>query len=788
MKVLNRFYSHIIKNRWRYIFIVFFYFFWNSLKFPLFSDSTSTVVVTNDGDLLAARIADDGQWRFPKSDSVPEKFQIAIKYFEDEYFDYHLGVNPVSFLRAIKQNIKAGEVVSGASTLTMQTIRLSRKGQYRTYFEKIIEMILATRLEFSKSKKSIMSLYASHAPFGGNVVGLDAASWRYFKRAPYQLSWGEITTLAVLPNAPSLIYPGKNHDLLLKKRNRLLNKLMEAGEIDSLSCELAQMEPLPNSPHALPQITPHLINKLIRDGNKGKINKVSIKKEIQEDVNKIVSNAHEYLKHNRIHNVSVLLIDVKTKEVISYVGNSDCDHYNSGGKVDMITARRSTGSTLKPLLYASILDEGSMMPHSLVPDIPTQILSFSPKNFYRTYDGMVPASDALIRSLNVPAVLELNRYGQHKFYDKLKSLNMYSLNKNAEHYGLSLILGGAEASMWEMGAIYSGMASVLNDFESNNYKYDLNAYQKPILLKSDFKKTILQNESHFSFSSIWQTFEVLSELNRPVGEGKWEEFSSSSKIAWKTGTSFGHRDAWAIGVTPEYVAVVWVGNADGEGRPGLTGTNIAAPIMFNVFDKLPTTSWFQIPYEDMEELEMCRESGDLASVNCNDKTIELVPQNCKNAKQCVYHNIVNLNEDSTFKVNSECYEVSKMQNISWFSLPPMMAYYYKKVNPFYEDEPLIDPNCNKEKKKSMQMIYPKDGSKLFLPRNLDGTKNQVVFKLAHQKSDALVYWHLDGLYVGKTISYHSRVLDLEIGNHKLTLVDSDGNIVKVKFEIIDINV
>ena len=766
--------------------MLIFIIFWNSLEFPLFRDPTSTVVITEKGELLSARIADDGQWRFPESDSVPKKFQIAIKYFEDEYFDYHLGVNPISFVRAIKQNISEGRIVSGASTLTMQTIRLSRKGQSRTFFEKFIEMILSTRLEMSKSKESIMKLYTSHAPFGGNVVGLDAASWRYYKRASFQLSWGEITTLAVLPNAPSLIYPGKNHKLLLEKRNKLLDKLLEHKEIDSLTCELAKMEPLPNSPHNLPQITPHLLNRLIKEGKKGQICKVSIDKNIQERIVRLVDQSHNHLQYNSIHNVSVLVIDVKNRNIVSYVGNSDCNHENSGSRVDMITSKRSTGSTLKPLLYASILDQGSRTPHSIVPDIPTQIFSYTPKNFFRTYDGAVSASDALIRSLNIPAVLELNEYGHHKFYDKLQQLNLSTINKNANHYGLSLILGGAESTMWELGRTYMGMASVLNNFEKNEFMYDVNAYDNPNFINKKHE-IYLQKESHFSAGSIWQTFEVLCELNRPIGEGEWENFSSSSKIAWKTGTSFGHKDAWAIGVTPEYVTVVWVGNADGEGRPGLTGTSVAAPIMFDVFNELPKTTWFETPYADMEEIEVCTKSGDLPSADCKETSIEMFPKNCVRAKQCIYHKKIHLNYDSTYKVNSECYDVSNMRHVSWFTLPPMMAYYYQKVNPYYEVEPDLHPDCMNGIENNMQMIYPKDGSKLFLPRNLDGTKNQIVFKLAHTKSDELVYWHLDGNFMGTTKGTHNRVMFTNIGNHKLTVVDTDGNEVIIEFEIIDIN-
>ncbi len=756
------------------------------MDFPLFRDPTSTIVVTEKGDLLSARIADDGQWRFPELDSVPKKFQIAIKYFEDEYFDYHLGVNPISFVRAIKQNINEGRIVSGASTLTMQTIRLSRKGQSRTFFEKFIEMILSARLEMSKSKESIMKLYTSHAPFGGNVVGLDAASWRYYKKAPFKLSWGEITTLAVLPNAPSLIYPGKNHELLLEKRNRLLDKLLEHHEIDSLTCELAKMEPLPNKPRNLPQITPHLLNRLIKEGKKGQICKVSIDKDIQERLIRLVDRSHNHLQYNSIHNISILVLDVKNRNIVSYVGNSNCNHDNSGSRVDMITSKRSTGSTLKPLLYASILDEGSRTPHSIVSDIPTQIFSYTPKNFFRTYDGAVSASDALVRSLNIPAVLELNEYGQHKFYDKLQHLNLSTINENANHYGLSLILGGAESTMWDLGRTYMGMASVLNDFENNEFMYNVNAYDNPSFINKKYESS-LQKESHFSAGSIWQTFQVLCELNRPIGEGEWENFSSSSKIAWKTGTSFGHKDAWAIGVTPEYVTVVWVGNADGEGRPGLTGTSVAAPIMFDVFNELPKTTWFKTPYADIEEVEVCLRSGDLPSSYCDETSIEMMPKNCVRAKQCVYHKKIHLNYDSTYKVNSECYDVSNMKHVSWFTLPPMMAYYFQKVNPYYEVEPSLHSECVKVNENTMEMIYPKNGSKLFLPRNLDGTKNEIVFKLAHTKSDELVYWHLDGNFMGTTKGTHNRVMFTGVGSHKLTIIDTDGNEIIIEFEIIDID-
>ena len=759
--------------------------FYNCIKFPLFKDPTSTVLISKDGDLLSARIADDGQWRFPESDSIPKKFELAIKCFEDEYFEYHFGVNPISILRAIKQNLSEKKIVSGASTLTMQTIRLSRKNKSRTISEKIKEIILSIRLEFSKEKKEIMLLYASNAPFGGNVVGLDAAAWRYYNRSSFKLSWGEITALAVLPNAPSLIYPGKNQQLLLEKRNRLLNKLYSKGIIDKNTCELAKIENLPNYPHPLPQTTSHLTNRLIKDGRKGKVTVVSIDKNIQEKMNLIISNNHDNLKHNDIHNASILIIDVENQNVVAYVGNSNCPLEDSGSKVDMITSPRSTGSTLKPILFSSLLDNGTILPNSLVNDIPTQILSFTPQNFYRTYDGVVSASNALVRSLNIPSVILLNKFGQKRFYDKLKKLNIHSLKNNAKHYGLSLILGGSEITMWELGKVYLGMARSLKDYKKNNYMYDASNYNTLDIINKKKKKKVMQKESQFSASSIWHTFDILTELNRPISEGDWEQFSSSSKIAWKTGTSFGHRDAWSIGITPEYIVIVWVGNSDGEGRMGLTGTKIAAPIMFDAFNKLPRTSWFETPYNNMIDLSVCNESGDLASRYCVNTSEQLMPESCKKAQICKYHKILHLDSTLLYRVNSSCYNVKDMKLKSWFTLSPMCSYYHRKVNPFYKKIPDFHLNCQKIKQDNMQIIYPKNNAKLFLPIGLDGKRSNLIISLAHNNTKSSVYWHLDGMFIGETSGYHKKKIDIKPGNHNLTIIDDNGEEEKINFYIIE---
>ena len=562
MNRLQKAYQFLFKKHLRKTLIIFgvlFIAYWFCLPAPLFDDPTSMVLEDNKGNLLGARIAGDGQWRFPQNDSIPEKFQKAIVEFEDRRYFAHIGVDPIAIGRAFKQNIGAGEIVSGGSTLSMQVIRLSRKGKPRTLFQKVIEAILATRLELKYSKAEILAFYASNAPFGGNVVGIDAASWRYFGKNPKLLSWAEAATLAVLPNSPSLIHPGRNRNALLKKRNRLLDRLLEKGAINSLDCELAKEETLPEKPLPLPQLAPHLLNRAYAEYFKGKKGertrfRSTINLELQKRVNQILQYHSERLKDNFIHNAAAIVVEVESGNVIAYAGNvkSGPEHNEA---VDVVKAPRSTGSILKPFLYAMMLNEGNILPGSIVPDIPTRMNGYHPKNFHETYDGVVPAKKALIRSLNVPMIHMLSNYGLEKFHFGLQKLGFTSITKPANHYGLTLILGGAEASLWDITNAYTGMARTLNHFYDNDGEYSPLDF-RPLNYLADYEfnapKKLLREAPVLSAGSVWQTFNAMQELERPDSEGNWQRFQSGNRISWKTGTSYGFRDAWAVGVTPEY--------------------------------------------------------------------------------------------------------------------------------------------------------------------------------------------------------------------------------------------
>ena len=765
--------------------LISFLMFYLCLPDPLFDSPYSTVLEDRNGTLIGARIADDEQWRFPISKKVPEKFKVAIIEFEDRNFESHFGVDPFAIARALKQNYNAGEVVSGASTLSMQVIRLAKGNPSRTIGEKIKEMVQATRLEFAYTKDEILSLYAAHAPFGGNVVGLETASWRYFGRSAHQLSWAEIAVIAVLPNSPALIHPGRNRDDLLAKRNRLLKRLFESERMDSMTYKLSLLEPLPVKPIALPNEAPHMISKFLTSDYKGERIRSSIDLELQKKVNQVVDRNHEKLKANGIQNASVIVLDVREQEVFAYVGNTKRDSKKHGQDVDVITSPRSSGSILKPLLYILKMNEGEIMPNSLVPDVPSKFSDYSPQNYNRGYDGAVSASEALSRSLNVPAVYMLQEFGVGKFHYFLNELGLSTINKPPEHYGLSLILGGAEITLKDIASVYGALAYQLNNYDprdDNKVRYksiDFSELEIINAKENDSGKKIAISEG-----AIWSGFQAMIEVNRPNGEASWRRFQNARKVAWKTGTSYGYRDGWAVGITPEYVVGVWVGNADGEGRPELTGLKAAGPILFDVFDVLPQTTWFKEPVYEMEEILVCEESGHRAGIYCPNPTIDRVPKSTLATKACPYHQRVHVNKLGTLRKNSSCSELTNLEAKNWFVLPPVQEWYYKKSHAEYQILPPLAENCGEENQITMKLIYPFNSSLIYVPKEIDGSKGKTVFEIAHRNQDTKIFWHLNGDYIGETETFHQFALSPNPGSHTLVLVDESGQRLEHKFQVV----
>ena len=740
----------------------------------LFHVPYSTVVTDRNGELLGARIASDGQWRFPPRTTTPEKVKQCLITFEDRHFYHHWGVNPVSISRAAYQNLKNKRIVSGGSTLTMQTIRLARN-KSRTFGEKFIEMILATRLEFRASKEKILSMYVSHAPFGGNVVGLDAAAWRYFGHSAEELSWAEAAMLAVLPNAPAMIHLSKSRQSLLNKRNRLLKQLYGRKIIDSSTYELAISEPLPDEPHPLPQIAPHLVSRFYQERN-GKYSVSTIDRGIQTQIENAAERWSNEFNRSDIRNLAILVIDIQTNQVVAYCGNVNFKRKQSGNQVDVIQAPRSTGSILKPFLYYAMLQEGSLLPHTLLPDIPININGFTPQNFSLQFEGAVPASEALARSLNIPAVTMLQKYGAPKFHTFLRQIGLKTINRPASHYGLSLILGGAEATLWDVTNTYAYMGRSLLQLPQTECS----------LLLSDSENseavTSAKTTDIFQPGAVWQTFNALTEVNRPE-EIDWKSIPSMHPIAWKTGTSHGFRDAWAVGVTPHYAIGVWVGNATGEGKPGLVGARTAGPVLFDIFSLLPPTQWFKRPGNVFVKTEVCRKSGHLKGRFCEETdTLLILPAGLK-TEACPYHHLVTLSADETHRIYENCANLEPTIQKSWFTLPPVWEWYYKQHHPEYSPLPPFKPGCGEDALQPMQFIYPPMNARIVLPKQMDGSPGYMTAELAHGNPATTIFWHLDNTYLTQTQDFHKISLQPTPGKHSLTAVDSAGNTVTTTFYI-----
>jgi penicillin-binding protein 1C len=762
MALLNKFIIHIKKYKILYFIILLLTIIYSvSLPKKLFPAVYSTIVVDYRNELLGARIAPDGQWRFPETETIPEKYKQCLIQFEDRKFYVHPGVNPLALCRATFQNIKAKKVISGGSTISMQVIRLYRNNKNRNILNKFIEVILATRLELRYTKNEILNLYASHAPFGGNVVGIEAASWRYFGQSSQQLSWAEAALLAVLPNSPALIHPGRNRDILLKKRNNLLLRLQQAKIINKETCQLALLEPIPEKPLALPNLTPQY-TEYLKNKKAGQTYHTTLQKNLQENVNRIAIDYFKTLQSNNINNLAAVVIDVKTGNYLAYLGNVPSEVKTNNQNVDCADAPRSTGSILKPILFMAMQHEGVILPGTLIADIPTRIGGFKPENYDLTYEGAVPAKRALARSLNIPAVKMLNTYGIPKFQNLLTKLGMSTLPYSPDHYGLTLIVGGAEGKLTEISSIYAQIARKL-------------AYPK--LDTSDVKNSIN--------GSSYLTFEALLEVNRPDQESGWKNLSSSRKIAWKTGTSYGFRDAWAIGITPEYVVGVWAGNASGEGRPGLTGTGAAAPLLFQIFNLLPATSWFDIPYDDLEKITVCRKSGYKAGAYCEEKDTIYAAKAGVKTQICPYHKQIYLTADKRYRITSKCFRVDQMTATNWFVLPPAMEWFYRKKNASYRPLPRFLKGCeNGDNTPLMELIYPTESLKILIPKELDGKPGKTVFEIAHRNPDATLYWHLDDQFLQTTKGIHQHAFCPSAGKHQLTVIDKEGHTLTRNFEVV----
>lgn len=720
----------------------------------------SAVLKDKDGILLSARIAADGQWRFQPPDSLPKFYKEALLCFEDKRFYYHPGIDPIAMLRAMTQNFRSETRRSGGSTISMQLIRLSRNGKARNLREKAIEAIQALRLEIRYSKEEILLMYAAYAPFGGNVVGIEAAAWRWFGCAPHDLSQAEMACLAVLPNAPSLVTLQRNREKLKFKRDQLLQRLRNNKALDSMSCMLAMQEPLPEVPLPLPDLAPHYLEYLRKNqGDQTYHSDLDYRLQQQSLTSMLLQ--HSQLRASYIQNMGLIVKETVTGKIRVWHGNIPCYAGAADCHNDMIVAYRSSGSILKPFLFAGALHDGIITSSALLPDVPSWIGGFSPRNFDENYQGAISAHEALRRSLNIPFVHLLRRYGVERFHRMLQDIGFEGFHKNSSHYGLSMILGGGEVSLLELSEAYRKLAMEILLLQTNT------------------------ETEHIEAGSAWLTAEVLKTLNRPETESGWSYSGRAIKMAWKTGTSYGLRDAWAVGFNPHYVIGVWAGNADGTGRPGLTGVRAAAPLLFDVAVQLGFgNDWFSAPADRLVQTKVCRESGYAAGVNCKETKTILRSNRSRAVEVCSFHQLIRTDSSGKYRLPADCESELMGRTSKWFVLPPLMEHYYKMQHLNYLPLPPYLPGCSDAWHATMDFIYPPPNAVIFQPRDYSGRLNPLVFELSHSQADALVFWHINDQYAGSSRGpFHQMRIFAEAGKHTITVVDENGSSLQRSFEL-----
>lgn len=735
-----------------------------------FDSPHSSLIMDSAGEVLGATVAADEQWRFSGTGSVPERYAIAVCHYEDRRFHSHPGVDPIAVVRAIGLNVRRGRVVSGASTITMQVVRLSRGNPPRTLAEKGWEALLALRLEAARSKAEILALYADNAPFGGNTVGLGAAAYRYFGRSPADLTWAEAATLAVLPNSPGLIHPGRNRDRLRAKRDTLLDSLAIEGVVSEAELRSAKAESLPEVLQDVPHDAPHLLAHAA-----GTRIDTTLDGDLQRRAAAVLERHRQVNVGLGVHNGAAVIVELETGYTVAYIGNVALSH-SPGSHVDVVTAPRSTGSLLKPFLYAAMLGEGQLLPRQLVTDVPSRFGAFTPANFDHKFAGALPAASALARSRNVPAVTMLRDYGVERFTVLLRRLGMTTLVRNADQYGLSLIIGGGEGSLWEMVGLYRDLALTVTHADGT----------LPPAMRWRRGPPGEERRATLDSGAAWLTLQALVEVNRPGVESEWRHFRGAEAVAWKTGTSQGFRDAWAIGVTPTHAIGVWIGNADGEGRPQLTGFTLAAPVLFDLFDLVSSRGAFKPPVGALVPVRVCAHSGALAGPDCADTAIEEVPRAGQRGPSCTSCKVIHCDAGCAHRVTSECSDIAAMETRSWFSLHPAAEWYYARQNPEYRPLPPLREDCRGGATEAapMAILSPAPSAEVLVPIELSGQRGRVVFEASHRDPRAELFWHLDDAFVGVTTAPHQLALAPQPGHHRLTLVDVDGARVERSFRVI----
>ncbi len=731
-----------------------------NLLFPLRVQlAYSPVITASDGSVINAFLSPDDKWRMQlEADEVNPTLKKAVLLKEDRYFYYHPGVNPVALVRAFVNNTLRGKTTSGASTITMQVARMLYPKK-RTYWHKLTELFRALQLEWYYSKDDILLLYLNLVPFGGNIEGVKAASVLYFHQSPGQLSLAQAVTLAVIPNKPSSLRIGVQNHRIVQFRNKWLRYYRQARAFPDKEIEDALQEPLEATRQSAPRVAPHFAYRMHRLYQDQAIINTTLNRQVQEKVEKLAYNYLQLLRHKNIHNTSVLVLNNQTHAVEAYLGSADFADAAHGGQVDGVRAIRSPGSTLKPYLYAAAFDRGLITPKTIISDVPIDYAGYRPENYFGTYSGNITIEQALATSLNVPAVKVLDQLQVHQFVQKLSQAGFGQVRKESSQLGLSLILGGCGVRLEELTNLFSAFAN--------------QGRLAPVRwLQTD---TLRVQTQLVSPASAYMVNQILTQLKRPDLPHNAHNSARLPKIAWKTGTSYGRKDAWSIGYNKKYTVGVWVGNFSGEGVPELNGTDSATPLLFDIFNAIDYDSpetWFTAP-KDLALRSVCTESGKPLNSFCTSHITDTYIPGRSAVVKCNHLKRVAVSADGKIAYCTSCQPESGFEERWYPNYAPEIVTFFGSEHIPYQQLPPHNPACNRIFQEFAPVITSPTNEAEYI---LEWEEHQQLMLHANTHNEVKqLYWYINDKFLKAGAANEKIFFEPEkAGRYKISCTDDQG--------------
>jgi len=737
--------------------------------FPVEKLHRASAVIVEDrtGEALRIFLPPDDKYRFPVSlDEVPPELVRALVASEDRHFFRHPGVDPLAMMRASISNLRARRVVSGASTIPMQIARMAEPRR-RSLPAKVIETFRAMQLTARYSKRELLEIYINLAPYGSNIEGVGAASWFHFGKEPRRLSLGEIALLTALPRSPNQYDPVREPETARRARDRVLDQLQQRGAFTLREIGEAKRQQLPRARRRVPFEAPHWCELAVRESPGTTRLATTLDPGVQRVAQERVAARVAELRRRGIENAAVVVLDNRTREVRALVGSAS--FFDDDGQNNGATARRSPGSALKPFLYAKAIDDGSLVPETWLLDIPTDFNGYVAENYDDAYRGRVTTRDALIQSLNAPAVRLMSDLGVDSFLTTLRRGGLRTLDRSPSDYGLPLILGSGEVRLIDLTNLYATLAE--------------GGTHRPVRMFRATKESAA-GERLFSAEAAALITEILCELRRPDMPQGWELTADTPRIAWKTGTSYGHRDAWSIGYSANTTIGVWIGNFDGHGVQGLSGSEHAAPLLFDLFRAIDRTSVVRRTPPRIEKIDVCAVSHHLPTPHCPDRVSIAHIAGVSRLPSCAEHRLLIVDASTGERLSGDC--VASRRSIARvFAIEPAeLVSYQRATGDSVTALPPLSRLCRDVDEEQRPRILSPDPATPYRIRRDAPLRYQEIRLTAESSSEASrLYWYRDGVLVASRAPGQSVFVLPEVGVHRIAVVDDLGRSDSVTYEV-----